>query len=152
MRQKITEGSILEINVKDKFYTYAQILKNCSYAFFNYKTIEKIESIEILKSKEVIFIITFHDQIITKGHFLKIGKLEIRDELKVLPLQFIQDTLNKEEFRIYDPNTGEMRNAQKNECIGLECAAVWSLEHVIDRLYDFFNDVPNFWVEQLKIK
>ncbi|WP_448115483.1 hypothetical protein [Mesorhizobium amorphae] len=35
--------------------------------------------------------------------------------------------------------------------IGLECAAVWDPEHVVDRLRDPADGRPNKWVERLAV-
>ena len=82
---------------------------------------------------------------------IKMAETEVDEELR-LPLQFIQDELNPKNYQLYDPNTGQISKASKEECIGLERAAVWEAEHVEDRLRDFYSGVQNKWVEQLKIK
>jgi len=151
-RQRITEGSILEININDKYYCYAQILKNANYAFFNYKSEKKLKDFSCLTKAPILFVVAVYKSIITKGRWIKVGKMTIREELKVLPMKFIQDSLDPQRFKIYDPNTGEIKKSTRNECVGLECAAVWEAEHVEDRIADFYEDKPNKWVEQLSIK
>ncbi len=42
-RQRITEGSILEINIENDYYVYAQILvKGLGYAFFDHRSKERV--------------------------------------------------------------------------------------------------------------
>jgi len=152
-RQRIIEGSILEINIENQYFAYAQILKKgLGYAFFNFKSFEKLLDISVLNKAKVIFIVMVYNDVITKGIWVKIGKLDIRDELKELPMQFIQDSQNPNNFEIYNPNTGEISKATKEQCLGLECAAVWEANHIEDRIRDYYNSIPNVWVEQLKIK
>lgn len=152
-KQRITTGSILEINIGNKYYTYAQILQNGrGIAFFDYQSNSKLTDLSILPEYDVLFIITVYNDIITQGVWQKVGKLPIRKEFEVLPLKFIQDTLNPKKFRLYDPNSGEMKEATKEQCLGLECAAVWEAEHVESRIIDYYENRPNIWVEQLKIK
>jgi len=152
-RQRIIEGSILEINIENQYFVYAQILKKgLGYAFFDFKSFEKLIDISILNKAKVIFIVMVYNDVITKGIWVKIGKLDIRDELKELPMQFIQDSQNPSNFEIYNPNTGEISKATKEQCLGLECTAVWEANHVEDRIRDYFNSIPNIWVEQLNIK
>jgi hypothetical protein len=67
-------------------------------------------------------------------------------------MEFIQNTLDPSKFSLYDPNTGEMTPATKEQCIGLECAAVWEAEHVVDRINDHYAGRKNKWLEQLEIK
>jgi len=151
-RQKITEGSILEINIEKQYFVYAQILNKGGYVFFNYKTREKLIDLSLLKKAPILFVIGVYNDVITKGHWLKVGKIEIRDDLKIQPMQFIQDVQNQGNFELYNPNTGEIRKATKEQCFGLECAAVWEANHVEDRIRDYYDSKPNIWVEQLKIK
>ena len=78
--------------------------------------------------------------------------MPIKQEYQTTPLKFIQDSLNPNNFELYNPNTGEITKATREQCEGLECAAVWEAEHVEDRLRDYFDGKPNTWVEQLAIK
>lgn len=73
----------------------------------------------------------------------KIGKGEVHKSLAVLPAQFIQDKVNPAKFRIYNPNTGNMRNASKEECIGLEKAAVWEAWEIEERLQNYDENKPD---------
>jgi len=80
------------------------------------------------------------------------GVADLETKFQILPNQFIQDIINPLQFRIYHPNTGEMKAATKQEVMGLECAAVWEPEHIEDRLLDYFEHRPNIWHEAIKIK
>lgn len=150
-RQRITPGAILEIKASEKYY-YAQILESKDCAFFQLERPNPLSDIKVLNGVEVIFIVRVYDDVITKGKWEKIGKLEIRNDLKIAPDKFVQDVMNPDIFRIYNPNTGEMKSATRAECIGLERSSVWEAEHVEGRLADHFKGVPNIWVEQLSIK
>lgn len=152
IRQRITEGAILEIKIDDQYYVYAQILRGgLGYAFFDYKSIKKLENFEVLNDAPVLFIIMVYDYIITKGEWLKVAKLPLRKELLVLPMQYIQDKSNPNSFELYNPNTGEIISSTKEKCIGLESASVWAANHVEDRIRDHYLGVPNVWLQQLKI-
>lgn len=152
-KQRITTGAILEINIEGQYYVYAQILQNGDgIAFFDYKTEEKLEDLTILLSVRILFILSVYNDIITQGKWIKVGKLHIRKELEVLPMKFIQDHFNPQNFEHYNPNTGEITKATREDCEGLERAAVWDANHVEDRIRDYYWGVPNVWVEQLKIK
>lgn len=147
-RQKKTVGAILEINIEDQYYTYAQILDNSGYAFFDYKSDKHLNDISILKDKAILFIIGVYDDVVTKGHWLKVGNLEIREELIEQPMQFIQDALNPELFEFYNPNTGESIPATKEEIKGLERAAVWEAHAVEDRIKCFYSGETSIWMKE----
>ncbi|GGF11539.1 Immunity protein 26 [Chishuiella changwenlii] len=147
-KQRITKGSILEIPIDGKYYVYAQILEKSSYVFFNFTSKEQITDFEILNEKPILFIIAVYNHVITKGEWLKVGKMSIRKELEVLPMHFIQDALNPTHFELYNPNTGEIVPTTKKEIIGLERASVWDKIHIEDRIRDFYNKVPCIWLEE----
>ena len=152
-KQRITEGAILEINIENKYYVYAQILKKgLGYAFFDYKTKEKLTNFQILNNSKVLFILTVYDYVITQCKWLKVGKLPIREDLLVQPMKFIQDEFNYKKLELYNPNTGEITPTTKDKIIGLERAAVWADNHVEDRIRDHYLGVSNVWLEQMSIK
>lgn len=151
--QRITEGAILEIEIENQYYVYAQILKKgLGYAFFNNKFVRKLNDYEVLNKTPILFIIMVYDDVVLKGKWVKVAKLPIREELLNLPMQFIQDKHNPQNFELYNPNTGEISIAKKEQCIGLESAAVWAQNHVEERIRDYYLGVPNAWLEQLKVK
>ncbi|OJV71174.1 MAG: hypothetical protein BGO42_04950 [Flavobacterium sp. 40-81] len=84
----------------------------------------------------------------TQGRWLKVGKLNIREEIRKQPMKFIQDALNPENFELYDPNTGEITPTTKKHIKGLERAAVWEAHHVEDRIRDYYNGVPCVWLAE----
>ena len=153
VRQRITEGAILEINIEGEYFVYAQILsKGLGYAFFDFKSSKKIIDFSTLLNCKVLFIITVYNDVVTKGIWLKVGKLPIRNDLILQPMKFIQDSLNSNKFELYNPNTGEITRATREQCKGLECAAVWEANHVVDRIRDYYLGVSNIWFEKTKIK
>ena len=151
-RQRRTPRSIVKIDLKNGYYNYAQLLEN-GIAFFDIYTKDpELEDLSILLKKTILFIVSVYRDVISTGLWLKIGKLPIREDLKTLPMECIQDALNETQFELYNPNTGEVTKATREECEGLEICAVWEAYHVESRLRDHYNGVPNDIVEALKIK
>lgn len=146
-KQRITVGSILEINIENEYYVYAQILGKAGYAFFDFKTENRLKDYFILLEKPILFITSVYNDVITLGHWLKVGSIEIREDLKEQPLQFIQDALHPDKFEFYDPNTGESKPATKEQIKGLERASVWEANHIEDRIRDYYNGVPCIWLQ-----
>ena len=153
IRQKITTGAILEIKIENQYYVYAQILnKGHGVAFFDFKINEKLTDLSVLETAKTLFILTVYDNVITNGHWLIVGKLGIRNEFKKLPMKFIQDKLNPKHFELYNPDSGKITKATKEQCIGLERASVWAANHVEDRIRDHYLGVTNVWLQHQKIK
>jgi hypothetical protein len=152
-KQRRTKGSILEIKLDNGTFAYAQDV-GVDILFFNFFSNTPLDKneIRILSDKLPLFFLGVYNDAITSGKWKKVGKLPIKQGHQIVPLKFIQDSLNPNNFEHYDPNTGKITKASKEECEGLECAAVWEAEHVEDRLRDYRNRKPNKWVEQLAIK
>lgn len=147
-RQKRTVGAVIKVPV-DNYSIHAQILEEMDIVFFDTKSQKNITA-ESAVDFPVLFRIPANSDAILNGKWLKIGNAIIKDEFtKPIP-RFIQDALNPNKFQIY--HTGKIFQSSKDECIGLECCAVWAVNHIEDRIRDYYNGIPNIWLEQLKIK
>jgi hypothetical protein len=76
-----------------------------------------------------------------------IGNRPLEHDMIAEPVFFKQDPINNRFFKYYESTTVA---ATRQECLGLERAAVWEPEHVEDRLRDHYAGVTNKWVESLK--
>lgn len=149
-KQRKTPGAILEIKIENQYYCYAQILQVSGTAFLDYHSKEKLKDISILVNCPVLFVVAVYNDIITQGHWLKIGKLEIRDDLKFPPMEFIHDEQKPEKFELYNPSSGAIIPATKEECRGLERCAVWDKHHVEQRLSDYYAGRKNYLTEKYR--
>ena len=150
-RQQRTVGSIIKINLDDNTHSYGIVLEKASIAVFNIKTNNELTVSDILK-EDILFFVAVYNSAITSGRWQKITKVPLKERFKTLPLAFVQDSINPENFEIYDPNTGVMAKATKEQCLTLDCASVWEAEHVESRIQDHFNGKENIWLRQLQIK
>jgi hypothetical protein len=146
------EGAFIEISLPNGKFSYGRILSKANYAFYDVYTDHRVTDVKEVQKQNVLFINSVYKFAITKGRWKKIGHLDLEAELQKLPNKFIEDQLNPGYFELYDSNTGEITPTTKDKCIGLERAAVWEPEHIEERIIDHFEQRPNKWVEQLKLK
>jgi hypothetical protein len=149
-RQRIIVGAVLEISLENDFFSYCQIVGE-DIVFFDIYLEEPLLNVSILNDARPLFIVGVYNYVITSGRWKRIGKLPIREEFKVIPMQFIQDAMLNS-FELYNPNTGEITKSTKEACIGLERCAVWGAEHVESRIIDHYEGRPNIWVEQMAME
>jgi len=133
--------------LENGFHTYARILKN-DFAFYDSRTNKELTLEEIVK-KPVLFILTVHDSAVTKGYWVKIGKiLPIEPHLLIDIPVFTQNILNPLHFTIYF--NGKTQPATQEECKGMEYFMIWTHTDVEKRLNDYYSDRKNEYTEQIK--
>lgn len=139
-RQQRTIGSIIKIDLGNKFHSYGRILPDSLYAFYDYKTKEDIADLQRIIFAPVLFIASVYNDAITKGIWKKIGKLPLESSLLISPPEFIQDPIHPEKFRIKNYQLNTQTPATFEECIGMERACVWEANAIVDRLNDYFEN------------
>ena len=146
-RQQRTVGAIVEIPLEGGFKTYARILDDFM-AFYDIY-IEEQPAIQDIIDSEVLFFTAVYDYVITKGYWLKVGKvLLLEDKIIKLPPFYTQDFITLSRYTIFE--NGSQRPAMKKECVGMEYFAVWKHKSMEKRLNDHFTEQPNDEVEKMK--
>lgn len=146
-KQRLVVGSIVEINIDNEYYTYAQILNKGVYAFFDYRVEESLQDLSVLLNKPTLFMVGVYDYIIKNNIWKIVGKIPIREDFRNLPLMYIYDSIT-EKYSIYDSNTGSITLTTRDKAIGLERAAVWAENHIEDRIRDYYNHTPCIWLSE----
>ena len=133
-------GAIVRIKVAD-YYCFAQLITEDAIAFFDYQSKTPDIDIEVLKEADVLFILCVYNDIISNGRWEKISKMPLRENLKILPYQFLHDRLKSIDrgYELYNPNSGEIIPCTVEETRGLERCAVWDYGDVEERLECHYN-------------
>lgn len=145
-RFKRQVGDVIEIPLGDNRYGYGRILEDPLYAFYDVST-ERHLAVEEVVGLPILFKIWVRDEAVKNQIWKIIGNKPLQSDLLEVPKFFKKDPINKK-LSIYWK--GKEVSASKEECAGLECAAVWDAEHVEDRLRDHFAGKPNRWVESMR--
>ncbi len=145
---KTKEGDVVAIEMQDHRYAFGRVLKNPLMAFYDFASDEIIEMSKVILHP-VAFKIWVMNSALTSKRWKVIGNILLDDSLRAPAVFFKQDAINKS---LYIYSEGSKRPASLEECKMLEAAAIWSAEHVEDRLFDHFHGQPNRWVNSLKIK
>lgn len=145
---KRKEGDIFLIELEKGFFSFGRVLKEPLMAFYNYSS-DHIIHLEEIISKPIAFIIWVTNDSVESGRWPILGNIPLEDKFNESIKFFKQDLISK---KLYIYENGIEKISTKEECDSLERAAVWSPNHVEDRLRDLFNGVPNKWVESMKLK
>jgi hypothetical protein len=146
--RKAKIGDIVEIALSNGMMGYCRVLKNPLMGFYAVQSDSSLSPTDIL-IQPIAFKIWVMNSVISSGRWKLIGNAPLEPELEGSPWFFKQDSISKA-ISVY--REGVERPATKEECAGLECAAVWSAEHVEERLVDHFEGRPNKWIKAMMLK
>ncbi len=146
-RQRVRRGSIVQIDLGTGELGFAQVLEPPLMAFFDLKATECMAPDEIIKAP-IAFSVWVMKYAVSGGDWPVIGRAEVAEDLNERPAFYKRDRISG---ALYITYTGaEEVPATLDDVEGLECAAVWEPEHVVDRLNDYFAGRPNKWVESMR--
>lgn len=144
---KPREGHFFSIALKDGRYAFGRILKNPLCAFYA-RVSDRVLDVENIAHSPVAFKVMAMDSAFKQPNWRIIGFRALEPELRERVWFFKQDPIS---HTVCLYSEGEERPASEEQCKNLERAAVWSAEHIEDRLIDYFNGVPNKWYESMKL-
>ena len=128
-RKKWEPGNVIEIGLNDGSFSYGVIIEEPLVAFTDATFIERPEISPDLFNK-VAFQLWVMNSAIGKKGWPVIGDIQFDDISKAKFYRY--DSISKTFYHYVDcandiPTT-------RDDCVGLECAAVWHKDHVEDRL------------------
>ena len=146
-KQKVVVGGVFEIQIDNEYFVYGQILPHSECAIFDYKSVKPLVDVGLLNKAQLMFVVGFYNYIIRDRIWPVVGKLPIREDLQSPPPYYIYDKATNK-FNLYDNKTGLTKPATKEEVKGLECAAVWDANHIVDRIRSHYLNVPCVWLKE----
>jgi hypothetical protein len=151
-RVRRRECDILKIDLEGERHSYAQVSYDPLLVFFDGAFTEDLPLNHVLQLP-VMFRVWVHNDAIKKGIWPVVGKQPLADENSVEPFFYKQDAISGRLFVHHSmfAETGWARPASASECEGLECAAVWEPEGIVNRLCDYYAGRPNEALESMKI-
>ena len=148
--ERLTKGKIIEIHVHDEYFVYAQVLQKDNIAYFDARYSLPVQNISNIDTSKVLFILgSSVNEAIRTGRWKIRGKLPIPPSLETLPMQFIQDVFNPNNFQLYNCETGEVIPSTRAECEGLERCAVWYDNHIEDRIEAYYSNSKCIWLTSI---
>ncbi len=138
-------GNVFEVALPNGGFAYGIVIAFPLAAFFDLKFSKRPSIVDVL-SRPAAFRIHIMRQCLSRGGWPIIGAASVPDSLQQPPDFYKFDSIAKR-FSLYRGHSEEP--ATREQCLGLECAAVWSAVHVESRLDDHFAGRPNQWVESL---
>lgn len=145
---KGSPGDVVRIDLGDGRHTYGVLLVNPYVAVYDMVTTgETVERAEVL-DRPILFVVAVYN---VGRAWPVVGKVPEERALPAVPEQFMQDVADPSRCEIIDVN-GNVRPATPQECVGLERAAVWEPEDVVERIRDHYAGRPNRHLEYMKVR
>ena len=128
IRPKI--GDVFQITLPNSKYAYGRVYKDASIGIYKYLSDEP--NSPPIGSRDFLFIVGMYNDLLKTGELPIIGQDKFTSEESAWPPPtFIKDPISGA-YSIY--YQGLIRDAKVGEWIALECAAVWDLNHIIERI------------------
>jgi hypothetical protein len=144
-------GTIVIVEYEPGHFVQAVCIHSFTTFAFLAPSFMRSESPPAIRASDTMFTIFVMKSAITSGRWTKIGECDpaMLKEF-VVPRFFVQSKTNSDDISVY--HLGIITPTQRAAVIGLESMAVWSAEHVEDRLRDAAYGRPNKWVELMRLK
>lgn len=141
-------GAVVRIDLGGGPFAFGRLLESPLIAIYDLKH-RGIPEIDEVISAPIAFKVWVMKYAINDGDWPIIANVPLDARLLEQPWFYKQDPINGR-LTLYKGGGGPELPASLEECEGLECAAVWEPEHIVDRLNDHFEGRPNKWVESLR--
>jgi len=128
-RRKLKLGDVYAIPLPNGKYAFGRAFWDGAIAIYEHIA-ESVEDLPL--SEDYQFIVGVYEYVLKSGEWPFVGNRPFNiDEEKWPPPTCVIDNISGE-YSIY--YKGEFRESNESECEGLEVAAVWGVEHIIDRI------------------
>ncbi len=151
-RQRWQVGALVEIPLGSSCWAYGQLGEEYFVAVFEGCFSERPKIEEVIE-RPLLFKSFVYRDVISRGFWPKIGRVEPPSDVIREDLRFKQDEISGA-LSLWHSDFAEQgweRPASLSECLGLECVAVWEASHVEDRIIAIRDGLECKWVRSLAI-
>lgn len=141
-RQKRTVGSFVKIPLGDGTHTYGRLLPHC-IAVYNARGKQDITDMKAIEAKKVLcFINAVYSGVITKGEWLKVGKLPVDEDLDfAIPNFYIWHSYEPDLFSFISGRDGQIHYSTKEKCLNLPAHGIFEAGHVAEYILAEYGDI-----------
>ncbi len=100
-RQKRKSGDFVQINLDGGFHSYARVLGEAQFAFYDSRTTNDW-LVDRISASAILFSVAVMNHAVTRGRWKIVGHIPLEEALLVPRPRFMQDALNPHTFSIYE--------------------------------------------------
>jgi len=127
--KKIRVGDVYAIPLPNKKYAFGRVFKDANIAIYKHIG-DALDDLPM--DEDYQFIVGVYKDVLQSGKWLIVDYRPFDDDEYAWPPPMCVIDKISEKFSIY--YKGHLRASTKSECDGLEEAAVWEEEHIVDRI------------------
>lgn len=142
--RKQKRGDIVRIDIGNRKQFHAVALTHPLFAFLD-GVFEPEEPVQDVRDRAVLFKLWVMDSAAKSGRWPVVGKVDPPTVSALDGAVFFKQDRISGKISAYDAIANAESPLSFEEADRLECAAVWSPEHVEDRLRDHLNGISNKW-------
>ncbi|MEY3444851.1 MAG: hypothetical protein RLZZ519_3132, partial [Bacteroidota bacterium] len=135
---KYPPGTIVKIPLQSGEHTYGRRLLETYVEVYDAKSEDDSEDFSKIVLKPKLFIVSVYTSTFKKALWEEVGFVELDDESRKLPLEFMQDIVDPRKCAIVD-FWGNETPATIDECRGLESHSIWNANAVEDRINAYYE-------------
>jgi Immunity protein 26 len=143
MKTKNKIGDLIKVPIGNNMHTYARIIVDNSYAFYDCRTSLEIKDFSIILNSEILFFCYVYHLSIEQGGWEKIINLPLEKSLEnFYPRYFNPSPTRVENINFYNVYKDEIENAISKDWIKtgkIQLDGIYNFEHVIARINDYYN-------------
>lgn len=142
--RKKQRGDVVRIDIGNGKHFHAVALTHPLFAFLDGVS-EREEPVEDVRDRAVIFKLWVMDSAAKSGRWPVVDKVDLPTVSALDGAVFFRQDQISGKISAYDAISHSESSLSFEEADRLESAAVWSPEHIEDRLRDHLNGIPNKW-------
>lgn len=149
MNKKVTpnSGAIVKIPLPDGTHTYARILIDDTYAFYDAKTTVDISGLESIIQKPILFMAWVDIFGLQEGWWTIVGNIPLEGKLKnFYPRYFNASPTDESNVNFYEIYMDEIEDAIEKDWIGdgkTQLGGLHGRVHIESRIMDYFEGRRN---------
>ena len=128
-RKKVKLGDVFAIPLPNSKYAFGRRYRDASIGIYKHIGVDVND---LPQQEEYQFIVGVYDDVLKSGKWPIVDNRPFKNEEEEWPPPYYMKDPITGKYSIY--HKGQDRKSTEQECKGLEVAAVWEAEHIIDRI------------------
>ena len=146
-------GKVFRIVLKNDKVAFGKVVGKYLFAFYHIPRLSEDHLLSSLENEKPLFHLHVYATVFKHSKWEEVAKVPVSETEKSAVHKFFRQDISN--FNIcwhIDPFTGEKIEVLPSDCMGVEREAVWSYDHIEQRLLDFTENRENMMEKRMRVK